>query len=136
MAASSVNDLKKQIFYEMMNIAGRVFIQVRYSDDVIIGTRGFLSEEKDKGIIIVLNNRMDFTWDEAGISADLVFGSMRQKCFFPINEVVSIISPELKAQFSVSPDGHDRLQTAAGTDRRKKSGKGQKVIKVDFNKKK
>lgn len=136
MAASSVNDLKKQIFYEMMNIAGRVFIQVRYSDDVIIGTRGFLSEEKDKGIIIVLNNRMDFTWDEAGISADLVFGSMRQKCFFPIDEVVSIISPELKAQFSVSPDGQDRLQMAAGTDRRKKSGKGQKVIKVDFNKKK
>ena len=48
--ARNLTDLKKHVFFELLDMAGRVFIHVRYSDDVLIGNRGFLAEEKEKVI--------------------------------------------------------------------------------------
>lgn len=31
-----LNDLKKKVFYEMLDLGGRVFLLVRYSEDVLI----------------------------------------------------------------------------------------------------
>lgn len=131
-----INDLKKQVFYEMLNLAGRVYIHVQHSEDVVIGDRGFLPEEKERGIVLVLNNRMEFEWDEEGISVNLVFGSTKQKCFIPADQILSIVSPDLSAQFSVSLEERSKESATVESAKKEKAGKGEKVIKVDFQKKK
>jgi len=129
-----LNDLKKHIFFELLELAGRVYVLVGYSDNVIIGERGFLPEEREKGLILVFNRRMNFEWDAQGISATLGFGTKNEKCFIPPESIVSVFSPDLNAQFSVS-------SAAQGTVQPRQAGKKgpspskEKVIKVDFSKK-
>jgi stringent starvation protein B len=140
---SNLNELKKRIFFDMLDLVGRVFILARYSKDVVIGERGFLPEEKEKGIVLVFNKRMNFDWDEDGISAKLVFGAATHQCFIPIESIVSVFSPELSAQFSASPETpHPKKEEAPAKKRSSKSSgrpaksSDNKVVRVDFNKKK
>lgn len=132
--ARNLTDLKEHVFFELLDMAGRVFIHVSYSNDVLIGERGFLAEEKEKGLILVFNAKMKFEWNEQGISATLGFGTRTEKCFIPSESIISVFSPDLNAQFSVSPAAQEAGQ-------RKQAGKKatslskEKVIKVDFGKK-
>jgi hypothetical protein len=132
-----INELKKQIFFGMMDLAGRVFVLVRHSENVVIGKRGFLSEEREKGLVLVFNRKMHFQWDESGVTAKLVFGAAQEQCFIPLDDIVSIFSPELLAQFTVSPleeSGEEAVSARPAEPERKPSR--EKVVKVDFRKKK
>jgi hypothetical protein len=130
-----LNELKKEVFYGLLNLAGRVFILVEHTDGVVIGTRGFLAEEKDKGIVLVFNSKMNFQWGDSGLSAKLAFGKTPQQCFIPPDAIISIFSPEMSAQFSVSPgNGESRRTAEAGPDERPASDR--KIVRVDFKKKK
>jgi len=126
--------LKKHIFFELLGTAGRVFILVKYSEDVLIGERGFLPEEKEKGIILVFNPAMNFEWHEGGISATLGFGTKTEKCFIPSDSIISIFSPELNAQFSSSPPAQETAQKKPARKADQAPSK-EKVIKVNFSKK-
>ena len=132
---SDMKDLKKEIFYGMLNLAGRVFMHVGYSENVIIGKRGFLPEEKEKGIILVVNNRMKFECDDSAITVKLVFGATAEECLIPFKEVLSIFSPELNAQFSIAPGEAGSQQAGSDADKTAVPDTSKKVIKVDFNKK-
>ena len=138
---SSLNDIKKQIFYDMLELAGRVFIAVRYSDNVVIGNRGFLPEEKEKGLVLVFNKMMNFEWSESGISATLGFGTKTEKCFIHPDEIFAVFSPELSAQFIVSREGQTKtnprpIKTPAKKQPLNRKTAGQKVVKIDFKNKK
>ncbi|HAK89593.1 MAG: hypothetical protein A2077_06560 [Nitrospirae bacterium GWC2_46_6] len=152
-----LNNLKKHVFFELLNLAGRAFVLVGYSDDVLLGNRRFTAEEKENGIILVFNSKMNFMWDDYGITATLVFGTSPQKCFVPADAIRAVYSPELNAQFTVSPQPKavggqsERLSTktrigqptvgALKTKPRKQEGSVMKsaakknVIQVDFTKK-
>ena len=132
--AGNLTDLKKHVFFELLDMAGRVFIHVRYSDDVLIGERGFLAEEKEKGLVLVFNSRMKFEWNKQGITATLGFGTKTEKCFVPPESIISVFSPDLSAQFSVSPAAHEGSQKKQVMKKVHSISK-QKVIKVDFSKK-
>lgn len=136
-AAAGVNSLKKHVFYELLHLAGRAFVLVRYSEHVIIGNRGFTDDEKENGIILVFNSRMNFQWDEYGITATLVFGTSPQKCFIPVDEISAIYSSELGAQLIVSsPSGKmQEIRTKSAADTKDSSESAGNVIKVDFTKK-
>jgi hypothetical protein len=97
-----LNTLKKHIFYEFLAHAGRVLILVRHSPDVVIGSRGFLEDEKESGVMLVFNSTMKFAWDKYGITATLVFGSSPQKCFIPADDIIAVYSPDANAQFVAS----------------------------------
>jgi len=136
-----LNNLKKQIFFEFLDMAGRVLVLVKYSPDVVIGNRGFIGEEKESGIILVFNPKMKFTWDEYGISATLVFGAAPQKCFIPAGSIEAIYSAELNAQFVAAVHGRKMANDTAGSvtenegpDAGTKTGTGadKKIISVDF----
>jgi hypothetical protein len=136
-----LNNLKKQIFYEFLDMAGRVMVLVKYSPDVVIGNRGFIGEERESGIILVFNPKMKFTWDEYGISATLVFGAAPQKCFIPAGSIEAIYSAELNAQFVAAVHGRKMANDTAGSvtenegpDAGTKTGTGadKKIISVDF----
>ena len=126
----------------MLDLVGRVFILVSYSPGVIIGKRGFLQEEKEKGIVLVFNRRMNFEWGADGISAKLVFGAVTHQCFIPLKEIISIFSPELSAHFSVSAtsssSGEEVLPEKLISESADKQAKpaGDNVVRIDFNKKK
>ena len=127
-----LNELKKKVFHEILDIVGRVFIVARYSEHVIIGKRGFTEEEQKDGMVLVFNVHMKFVWDESGISSTLVFGTTSQKCFVPAEDIVAIYSPELQCQFISAP------QTSQGMPPGKDEEEqvGPNVVKVDFRKKK
>ena len=127
----SLNALKKHCFFEFLNLVGRVYILVKYSENVILGNRKFTEEEKNNGIVLVFNTRMNFSWDDYGISATLVFNTSAQKCFIPIDDIVAVYSPELNAQFiAPSIKSYDKSKEIAKDN--KEMGK---VVKVDFTKK-
>jgi hypothetical protein len=142
-----VNALKKHTFFEIMDSVGRVFIVVAYSDDVMIGKRGFSPEEKEKGLILVFNSQMRFHWeDDVAIKANLVFSPHVHKCYIPIDNVVAIYSPELKVQFVSEPfyeteneetDYEDIDNDTEETSHEASDDEGaDNIVKVDFTKKK
>ncbi|MBI2265511.1 MAG: hypothetical protein HYU64_10115 [Armatimonadetes bacterium] len=127
-----LSELKKTVFYELLNLAGRVFVVARYSDRAVIGRRGFTDEEMKNGIILVFNQTMNFTWDETGISASLVFETALEKCFVPVEDIVVVYSPELQTQFVVAPPPPGEAKPEKRADGSKSSSK---VVKVDFQRK-
>jgi hypothetical protein len=142
--ANNLNNLKRHVFFEFLNLVGRAFVLVRFSENVILGSRSFSDDEKENGIILVFNSRMNFLWDEYGISATLVFGTSPQKCFIPVDDIIAIYSPELNAQFMTSPqqaEGKTGVKNIGVQDDKKKIGgldkeaKSKNVIQVDFTKK-
>lgn len=133
-----LNNLKKTIFYDLLNLAGRVFIVVQYSEDVEIGNRGFLPEERENGLILVFNSRMNFTWDNGGILGHLVFGTSPEKCFVPEDDIVAIYSPELETHFSTAVKSNVSPPELV-SEKKKPSAEtkgSKKIVKVDFSKKK
>ncbi len=135
---TDLNELKKRIFFSLLDLAGRVFVLVRHSDGVAIGKRGFLPEEREKGLVLVFNNKMNFTWDDSGISAKLVFGTTSEACFIPQDDIVSVFSPELLAQFTVSAEEKHapEVPSAPREEKKQKKAPRAKVVRVDFTKKK
>ena len=138
---AGLNNLKKTVFYEILNMAGRVFIALRYSDNVLIGNRGFTNDEKENGIVLVFNQRMSFAWDDSGISVTLVFGTSPEKCFIPAEDIMVVYSPELRVQFVVSPQTPDTGNKAKDIEKTSSPDAGDapedsKVVRVDFKKKK
>lgn len=126
-----MNSLKKTIFHEMLDMAGRVFIVARYSEDVIIGDRGFTEEERKNGIVLIFNRGMNFAWDDAGIASTLVFGTSPQKCFVPADDIIAIYSPELQSQFITTMQNVTPIQEVMEAE----ETAGPNVVKVDFRKK-
>jgi hypothetical protein len=91
----------QNIFYDLMNDYGQVYVAVKYSENSIIGHRGFTEEEKKKGIILVFNrkNHKSLQWaDDGSIITTLGFGvsNRSEKCFLYFDDIVSVFSPDAK----------------------------------------
>jgi len=131
---AGLNKLKQCVFYELLEIVGRVFIIVRYHEDVRIGSRGFLPEEREKGIVLVFNKKMNFNWHDWGIEARLVFGSSTEHCLIPVEHIIGIYSPELNTQFlSLYEESEEKVHARKVEAEVDEKG-GDKIIKVDFKK--
>jgi len=134
--------LKRDVFFELLDLAGRVFIVVRNGEGVRIGSRGFTPQEEENGLVLVLNRRMSFRWEDDLLEARLVFGTDPHDCVIPARHIVAVNSPELQTQLVVagppetageaeSPPAGSREAPPDGTTRA-----GGKVVRVDFSKKK
>lgn len=136
---TALDELKRDVFFRVLEMAGRVFVVVRHSESVVVGTRGFLGEERDRGLVLVFNSRMRFQWDETGIHANLVFGTDPHKCFIPPEDIVSIYSPDASIQLTITP-GEQALSEAeslSGQAREEPAvDRDGNVIRVDFTKRK
>ena len=135
---AELNRLKRDIFNELMNIVGRVFIVVRYHKDVVIGQRGFLPEEKDKGLILVFNRRMNYSFESWGIDAKLLFGTKIEHCRIPVEHIIGIYSPELNCQFFAMPPEKnlsEKAETSTQTEPTT-TQENSKVVKIDFRRSK
>lgn len=142
---SELADIKKDLFYRLLDDAGRVFIHVRPSMELEIGRRGLLGEELNNGLTLVFNSHMNFDWGEYGIEVTLVFGTTPEKCFIPTEAIEAVYSPELKVQLLLEQGevGPDQKGKQVPGDREKPSehkgviSKSEgNVIEVDFHRKK
>ncbi|HSW62207.1 MAG TPA: hypothetical protein VLH56_02630 [Dissulfurispiraceae bacterium] len=102
-----LNSLKRNVFYELLDLVGRVFIVVNYAPDVLLGKRTFSEEEKRSGLTLVFTPRMPVQWDELGMNATLTFGERAQKCFIPSSSIVAVYSPELQVQLTAVPQAEE-----------------------------
>ncbi|MBA3061146.1 MAG: hypothetical protein FP832_05800 [Nitrospirae bacterium] len=108
------NQLKylQNLFYDMMNDYGRVFVVVKQSERTVIGSRGFTDEEKENGLVLAFNskNYKTLQWTEDGsIVTTLGFGSNNkvENCFLHSDDIISVYSPDAKIKF----DRWDMLET-------------------------
>ncbi len=132
---NDINDLKKKVFYDLLSLAGRVFIIIKHSEEVVIGKRGFLDDEKKNGLILVFNRKMKFIWDGGLLEAKLVFGATPHKCIIPVDSIVAVYSPDLNVQF-VAPHKVKKGKEIHSEEKKDESiKKGNKVVKVDFGRK-
>lgn len=136
-----LSNLKETVFYDLLNMTGRVFIVIKFSESVIVGNRGFLPEEKENGLVLVFNSGMRFRWEGNAIDATLSFGSRTEKCYIPADDIIAIYSPEAQAQFITAPsqsvttvdDRSGKEDNAPSTEGKEKN---ENVVRVDFRSKK
>ncbi len=129
----------QNLFYELLNDYGRAFIVVKYSDRTIIGNRGFTDEEKEKGLILLFNNRnhRNLQWTEDGsIVAALGFGvnNRIENCFLHHEDIVAVFSPDAEVKL----DRWDMLTAKESTEeseqsreQNKEACNGKRIISLD-----
>jgi len=93
----------KNLFYDLLNDYGKVYIIVKYSDLTTIGNRGFTAEEKEKGLVLVFtrNNHRRMHWTEEGnIIVAVSFGNNRlENCFIHHDDILALYSPDAMVKF-------------------------------------
>jgi hypothetical protein len=133
----------QNLFYDLLNDYGRVFIMVKHSDKTIIGNRGFTDEEKEKGLILVFNNRnhKNIQWTEDGsIVAALGFGvnNRVENVFLDYEDIVAVFSPDAKVKFDRwdvwdAKESSEEIQKSMELGKEKSSE--EKIISLDNFKK-
>jgi hypothetical protein len=108
--------MKKQVeylqrfFYDVWNDYGSVYLLVKYSDNTVIGGRGFTDEEKQHGLVLVFNDRTNnkLEWDaEGNLSCVLAFGAKREDVAIHHDDLLGVFSPEAGVQFLRSDVGKE-----------------------------
>jgi hypothetical protein len=128
----------QNLFYEILNDYGRVYLVLKYSEKSSLGRRGFSEEEKNKGLILVFNdkNNKGLQWtDDGSIFVTLGFGMSNrpENCFIHCDDIVSIYSPDAKVKF----DRWDMLDIKETVKTEtNESSEEEKVIPFDKFKKK
>jgi len=94
----------QNLFYDLLNDYGRVFMIVKHSERTVIGSRGFTSDEQENGLVLVFNNKNYKTlqWTEDGsIVTTVGFGSNNkpENCFLHSDDIISVYSPDAKVKF-------------------------------------
>lgn len=94
----------QNLFYDLLNDFGRVYVVVKYSDNTTIGNRGFTEEEKKNGLVLIFNlkNHKDLQWNEDGsIITALGFGAANrsEKCYLHADDIVSLFSPDARVKY-------------------------------------
>lgn len=133
----------QNLFYDLLNDYGCVFMLVKYSERTMIGNRGFTDEEKEKGLILIFNNKnhRNLQWTEDGsIVTALGFGVSNrvENCFLHHEDIVAVFSPDAKVKFDrwdmwdvkESPETSDKV-----TEPEKEISDEEKIISLDNFKK-
>ncbi len=120
----------QNLFYDLFNDYGRVFLHIKYSPQTIIGSRGFTDEEKEKGLILVFNNKnhKNLQWTEDGsIVTALGFGVTNkiENCFIHYEDIISVFSPDAMVKFD-RWDIYDLKETSE-----KEKLEDEKIVSLD-----
>jgi hypothetical protein len=133
----------RNLFHDILNDYGQVYIVVKHSENTVIGMRGFSDEEKKKGLILVFNRRnyTNLVWTEDGsIQATLGFGSgnRSEKCYLYTDDIVSVFSPDAKIKFDrwdVLEQGNPAMESRSASKSGGASLRNEKIVSLDRFKK-
>ncbi|MBI4689184.1 MAG: hypothetical protein HY754_02785 [Nitrospirae bacterium] len=127
----------QNLFYDLLNDFGRVFIIIRYSDRTTIGKRGFTEEEKEKGLVLIFNNEnyKALHWTEDGsIITTLGFGSGNrpENCFIHCDDIVAVYSPDARIKLDRWDMGDVENSSVSGQETiAKKDISEGKIVSLD-----
>jgi hypothetical protein len=128
----------QNVFYDLLNDYGQVYIVVRHSDKTTIGNRGFTDEEKKQGLILIFNqkNHKTLQWTEDGsIITTLGFGAGNrpEKCFLYSDDIISVFSPDARVKLDRWDiwGGGEPEQPGEGTITAEKKSQDEKIISLD-----
>lgn len=133
----------QNLFYDILNEYGRVFVVIKHSERTVIGSRGFIDEEKKNGLALAFNNKNYKTlqWTEDGsIIAALGFGAVNkiENCFLHCDDIVSVYSPDAKIKLDRwdMPEAEDSVSESLKIRDSKKDAKtGGKIVSLESFKK-
>jgi hypothetical protein len=132
------NQLKylQNLFYDLLNDFGRVYIVIKYSENTTIGNRGFTEEEKKNGLVLIFNlkNHKNLQWNEDGsIITALGFGAANrsEKCHLHADDIVSVFSPDARVKYDRwdIPETVGQSEAMKGSEE-EKSGE-EKIVSLD-----
>jgi hypothetical protein len=138
--------MKKQVaylqkfFYDLWNDFGGVYLIVHHSDRTRIGRRGFTDEEKQRGLVLVFNNKTNakLDWDgEGNLSCVLAFGARKEDIFIHHDDLAGVFSPEAKVQYLRGDTGReeDAAPEPAAAQPPATGGEAKQVVSLsDFRK--
>ena len=129
----------QNLFYDLLNDFGQVFIVVKYSEQTTIGNRGFSEEEKEKGLVLVFNqkNYSRLQWTKDGsIVTTLGFGAHNrsEKCLIHSDDIISVFSPKAGVRldrwdvWEQEPDQEEA--ESPGDDAAQQQSRGDKVVSL------
>jgi hypothetical protein len=129
----------QNLFYDLLNDYGQVYMVVKFSDKTVVGSRGFTEEEKAKGLVLVFNrqNHKNLRWTEEGsIIATLGFGTGNrpEKCFFYFEDIVSVFSPAAGVKFDIWNVAGDEVRPETSEEHvtsEKEETRDQKIVSLD-----
>ncbi|NWF76508.1 MAG: hypothetical protein HXY53_08090 [Nitrospirae bacterium] len=129
----------QELFYNILNDYGKVYIIVKYSENTVIGKRGFTDEEKNQGLILVFNqrNHKNLRWENDGsIVTTLGFGmnNRQENCFLHFDDIISVFSPDAKVKFErwdfLALDNNTKEIQSDGVSNKKRPS-DEKVISLE-----
>jgi len=121
----------QNLFYDLLNDYGRVYLVIKYSERTAIGNRGFTEEEKEKGLVLVFTskNHKNIQWAEDGsLITSLGFGNSNrpENCFLHSEDIVAVYSPDAGVKF----DRWDMLE-AENAESPKSSPADGKIVSLE-----
>ncbi|MEW6586176.1 MAG: hypothetical protein AB1442_11275 [Nitrospirota bacterium] len=131
----------QNLFYDLLNDVGRVYIVIKHSENTTIGKRGFTEEEKKNGLVLVFNqtNFKNLEWTEDGsIIATLGFGegNRPERCFINADDIISVFSPDAKVKFERWDWLDEELPKAMPPHPEKETASGEKIVSLEKFRKK
>jgi hypothetical protein len=129
----------QNVFYDLLNDYGQVYVVVRYSDKTTIGNRGFTEEEKKQGLILIFNqkNHKTLQWTEDGsIITTLGFGAGNrpEKCFLYSDDIISVFSPDARVKldrWDIWGEKEDSEHPGEETIPAEKKSQDEKIVSLD-----
>jgi len=129
----------QNLFFDLLNDYGQVYLVVQYSENSTIGNRGFTEDEKQKGLVLIFNqkNHKNLQWtDDGSIITNLGFGANNrpEKCFLHFDDIVSVFSPSARIRFDRwdirdAEDQNRKYQESLSPEEKKP--KDVKVVSLD-----
>ena len=127
----------QQLFYDIWNDFGSVYLLVKYSSRTSIGKRGFTEEEMKQGLVLVFNNKTNnkLEWDaEGNLICVLGFGARKEEVCIHHDDLLGVFSREAGVQFLRSDTGGE---PAAPPEKDAQQGDAKQVVSIsDFKKRK
>lgn len=129
--------LKYSILLEILKKYQKVFIHVMPHEDLIIGRRGLIGDENQRGILLVFGKQSykNLKLSEENLFVDMKFSGIWEELSIPMDCLYAIFdsstNPEFIFNFKFDPKTKKETTTVKKPST---SNKDSKIIKVDFRK--
>lgn len=132
----SVIPFKKELIGSVTANYLKFFMHISPHPGVVIGRRGFVDEEKTRGIVLVFGPQSyrDFRMEDSFISVTMKFSGRWEEVFIPYEAIAAVfndpVTPEFIVNFRIQEKKTEQPKAEIETQQE------GKIIRHDFGKKK
>lgn len=98
--SKTLTDLRKSVFYNILDMAGKVYIVVKYSEESILPWTKKHIKEGSMSLVFNQSNYKNLVWTNSRVNVVLGFSDTTMQCTFPSKDIIAIFSPQLNIHFS------------------------------------